>query len=112
MGKELPCHKDLPVKCRCNVISRKVVCWQMSKCIFVYKLVWMAHTWYKKIWGFQCSILVHLNVSITSTISVEIHKLFACLTLISWAVPRENAEFLEANNHSKLFSANGIIALS
>lgn len=72
----------------------------------------MAQLWYKKIQGFRFKILAHLNLSIISTSSVEIHKPLTCLTLISWAALQVNAELLETNNHSKLFSANGIVTLS
>lgn len=82
----------------------------MGKSIFVYTLVRSVHgsAVVQKIQGFRCSILTHLNLSITSTSSVEIHKPLACLTLISWAALQVNAELLETNNHSKLLSANGI----
>lgn len=94
MGKELPCHKDVSVKCRWNVVSRKVVWWQMGKGIFVYKQAVDGSAVVQKNWGVQvCSILAHLNLSITPTSSVEIH--LACLTLISWAALQVNAELLE-----------------
>lgn len=114
MGKELHCHKHLPVKCRCNVVSRKVVCWQVGKCIFVYKLArtLRGSAVVQKVQRFMCSIFAHLNLSITSTSSVEIYKPLTCLTLISWAALQVNAELLEKNNHSKLFCGNGIVCLS